>query len=235
MKLSLNHNGTLQEKIHSITNILINESDEYEEIEKCGVGGKIWKSSFVLSSFLKSKNLQEFINIENKRILEIGAGAGICGLVCSTLNVKKIIITDRDPGCLQLIEKNIESNTVKINKNLIEVKSFDWTNHNQINEFKDKYDIIIGSDLLYSPFMIEPFVKALNAFILDHENIEILLSLPQRGGDDSEYSNFLRLIKGIELFEIKILPNFFVNENKNEKENYDLFENVFTLIIKKKV
>lgn len=218
-----NSNETLQTKIQSITGILINESDEFEEIEKCGVGGKIWKSSFVLSSLLISQKLSKFINFDNKKILEIGAGAGICGLVCSKKNIKNIIITDRDSGCLQLIEKNIEFNAEKINKNLIEIKNFDWTNENEIKDFKGKYDIIIGSDLLYSSFMIEPFVKALD--LMADEKTEILISLPKRGGEDSEYSNFINIINDTKLFNIEIIPNDLTDET---------FENVFTLLIKKR-
>ena len=160
--MEFNSKESLQTKIQTATNILINEIDEYEEIEKCGVGGKIWKSSFVLSSLLKGQKLSKFINLNDKRILEIGSGAGICGIVCATLNIQKIIITDRDAGCLELIHKNILLNEDKINKNLIETKSFDWTNEEEIKEMKGKYDVIIGSDLLYSEFMIKPFVKALN-------------------------------------------------------------------------
>ena len=87
--------------------------------------------------------------------------------------------------------------------------------------------------------MIEPFIKALN--LMANEKTEILLSLPQRGGDDSEYCNFMRKIRDIDLFEIKILPNLFEDiyndideDNIYYEDFYDLFENVFTLIIRKK-
>jgi len=213
----------MQQKIFEYTNILINESNEYDEIEKVGVGGRIWKSSVVLSGILKSEKLKNYFDLENKNILEIGAGAGICGIVCSTLNIKKITITDRDPGCLLLIKKNIEENKQKINEEIIEIHNLDWHIQEQLDYFKGKFDIIIGSDILYSSFMIEPLCRALD--YLCTQNTKILISLADRGGEDSDYNKFFQKINELDIFEITILPDDLLGEK---------YDKILTLYISRK-
>jgi len=213
----------MQDKIFQYTNILINESNEYDDIEKVGVGGRIWKSSVMLSAILKSEKLKNLIDFENKNILEVGAGAGICGIVCSTLNINKITITDRDPGCLQLIEKNILENKEKLNLDRIEIKCLDWCNREQLGNFKGNYDIIIGSDLIYSGFMIEPLCKALE--FLCETNKYILISLADRGGEESDFNVFFSYMIKFDKFDITVLPENFLEEK---------FEKIVTLLMKKK-
>ncbi len=213
----------MQQKIQEYTGIKINESNEYEEIEKVGVGGRIWKSSVVLSALLKSQNLKNYINFDNKKVLEIGAGAGICGIVCATLNINKITITDRDPGCLMLMEKNIEENIEKLKKEKIEIQSFDWGSAEQLVKFKGTFDVLIGSDLIYSGFMIDPLCNALD--FLCEENTLILISLADRGGEDSDFAKFFETIKALGKFEIEVLPDDLIEER---------FEKIVTLLLGKK-
>lgn len=219
----LNNSLSMQQKIFEYTGIIINESIEYDDIEKVGVGGRIWKSSVVLSALLKSEKLRNLINFENKRILEIGAGAGICGIVCSTLNIKQITITDRDPGCLVLIEKNIQENLGKINKEKIEIKNFDWGNEELLEKFKGTFDILIGSDIIYSSFMIEPLCNALD-FLCENDT-KMLISLADRGDEDSDFNKFFQAINALNKFDIEVLPDDLIGER---------FEKIVTLKIKRK-
>lgn len=48
----------------------------YESPGLLGIGGKVWDSSFILIAYL---NLMKSNLIENKRILELGAGTGVTG------------------------------------------------------------------------------------------------------------------------------------------------------------
>jgi predicted nicotinamide N-methyase len=218
----------MQQKILEYTGIIINESIEYDDIEKVGVGGRIWKSSVVLSAILKSEKLRNFINFNNKKVLEIGAGAGICGIVCATLNIDKITITDRDPGCLMLIEKNIAENSEKLNKDKIQIKSFDWGSKEQLEKFKGTFDILIGSDIFYSAFMIEPLCNALD-FLCEADN-EMLISLADRGGEDSDCNKFLQTINALRKFEIEILPDDLLKENFGKIITLKLRKNKILLI-----
>jgi predicted nicotinamide N-methyase len=180
---------SLRDRIYNKTSILINESSDYDDINSCGVGGRIWKSSVVLASFLVSDSLKKFIQFENKNILEIGSGAGVCGLVFASLNVKKVYLTDRDQGVIELLHKNLQLNSEKINKEKVEIGTLDWNNETELMKFKDSgIDVIIGSDLLYSLSMVDGLVKALN--YMSNKDTVVLFALANRGDIGGEYDVF---------------------------------------------
>jgi predicted nicotinamide N-methyase len=204
----MENNMTLKEKIKIITSLEINEAFDLD-IDKCGVGGKLWKSCVSLASFLMSENHKKYLSFEKKKILEIGAGAGVCGFTTGLLNPYKVTITDRMSGLLQLLEKNLECNQTKFSENLIEIKSLDWSSDQELANFLD-YDIIIGSDLLYSLCMVDGLIKALNT--LSDQNTIVLISLSNRGYEDGEYDIFLKKLREAK-WNIQIIPENEVPEN----------------------
>jgi len=54
-------------------------------------------------------------DIENKLILDLGAGSGILGIGALLLGAKKVIFIDKDPKTKSLIENNIKSLDKKFN------------------------------------------------------------------------------------------------------------------------
>jgi predicted nicotinamide N-methyase len=212
-------NMSLKEKIQNITSLTINEAFDLD-ITKCGVGGKLWKSCVSLASFLMSDNHKKYISFENKKVLEIGAGAGVCGFTAALLSPEKVTITDRMIGLLELLEKNLESNKTKFSENLIQIKSLDWSCEQELSNFLD-YDIIIGSDLLYSQSMVEGLIKALNT--LSNQNTFVLICLANRGYEDGEYDLFLKKLREAR-WKIDIIPENEVPEN---------YFNVIILFLKK--
>lgn len=206
-----------RQKIFTCSSILINESNEYDDIETCGVGGRIWNSSVILASFLKNKNIDNYLKLENKTILEIGAGAGICGLVCATNEkIKKVIISDRDPGCLKLISKNLELNFRKVISEKIEITSLDWSNLEELKKFKDSFDVLIGSDLIYSLSMIDSLLIALD-FLCGKET-DVVLALADRGGEGSDYDYFMKKLMGSGNWKVEIVPDEVL-----EEKSYKIF------------
>ena len=200
-----------QQKIFTCSSILINESSEYDDIVTCGVGGRIWNSSVILASFLKNKNIENYLQLENKTILEIGAGAGICGLVCATNEkVKKVIISDRDPGCLKLIEKNLELNFRKVIYEKIEIAPLDWSNLDELTKFKDSFDVLIGSDIIYSLSMIDGLLMGLD-FLCGKET-DVVLALADRGGEGSDYDYFMKKLVSSGKWKVDIVPDEFLDE-----------------------
>jgi predicted nicotinamide N-methyase len=165
--------------IYDCSSIVIKDSCDFE-ISLCGIGGRIWKSAVLLSTFLRSENLKKYINFENKIILEIGAGSGVCGLVSATLNPKKVYLSDRDKGCLEVLQKNVDLNKANIqNLSDIEVIDFDWSNMEDYAKIKENIDIVIGSDVLYCSSMIECLINTVRKFC--NNNTLIIFALPQRG------------------------------------------------------
>lgn len=154
-------------------------------------------------------------------IVELGAGVGLVGLTVGCLIDEKstivqhaqcdeserihsnlLILTDHDPGVLDVIESNIERNgfvvvysdapshpqesktTFELNREstlnqpLFAISRLVWGNVDHIREIKQLcssfcgvdahgVDLILGSDLIYSPGVVEPLLRTVKELLLD--------------------------------------------------------------------
>jgi methyltransferase-like protein 23 len=75
-----------------------------------------------------------------RRVLELGAGTGVPGLVAAALGAR-VVQTDRQAGALAVCRLNGERNKAAG----IEYRAADWTAWDD----PDRYDWILGSDILY--------------------------------------------------------------------------------------
>lgn len=92
------------------------------------------------------------------KVVELGAGCGLTGIVASKLcNVDQhILFTDYDYGSLEIINNNAERNLIHGQYSVQNIKwglEIDATMQNQ-------FDIIIGSDLLYSVDIVMPLFQS---------------------------------------------------------------------------
>eukprot|EP01083_Nonionella_stella_P218861 784426_1 len=132
------------------------------EIKQSGqndrIATRVWDASIVLSHYL-DRNAKE-LQIESKYILEIGAGLGLCSIVCSLLNAKHVYLTDIDPHCMELAQQNIQKNTCDDN---VSVHKYFWgSDLNKTTMKRNQFDIIIGADCIY---LKETYKSLLQTFI----------------------------------------------------------------------
>ena len=127
--------------------------------------GQIWPSGIVLA------NLMESYKVSNKRILEVGCGIGLASLILNS-RMADITSTDYHPS----VEGFLNINTKLNNDRDIPYIRTGW-----IDEDDDlgKFDLIIGSDLLYE----QDHFTLLSNFINNHahENCEVIIIDPNRG------------------------------------------------------
>ena len=76
-----------------------------------GIAHQLWPAATFLSKYIEANVTTLFPRSkpEDTGILELGAGIGLCGLVCSALSFKKTILTDL-PVALDLLNSNIALN-----------------------------------------------------------------------------------------------------------------------------
>lgn len=79
--------------------------------------------------------------VAGKRVLELGAGTGLPGIVAASLGAR-VLQTDRQQLVLHVCKQNAERNGVTS----IEHRTADWTAW----EDEARYDLILGSDILYA-------------------------------------------------------------------------------------
>jgi predicted nicotinamide N-methyase len=126
---------------------------------------KLWPSSIALLDVIKA---QPHL-IQNKHVLEIGAGIGLPSLMMAGVT-KSIQISDYDKEAVALIQKNIEH----LQLQNVEALQLDW---NAIPE--NIYpEVILLSDVNYDPKQFDVLVSLIDKFI--HQGCPVILSTPQR-------------------------------------------------------
>ena len=145
--------------------------DEDDIAEKLGISsanwslfGVVWDSSKVLANYMFD------YEIENKKILEIGCGIALSSLMLNQRHAN-ITATDYHPEVEDFLLKNVLLN----NGNKIPFVRTDWAD---TNCELGKFDLIIGSDLLYEAQHID----LLSEFIHQHTqaDAEVIIVDPGR-------------------------------------------------------
>lgn len=95
----------------------------------------LWPAAIALAHEVASRD------VAGKRVLELGAGTGLPGLVAASLGAR-VVQTDRQQLVLHVCKQNAARNGVTS----IEHRAADWT------AWADaaRYDLILGSDILYA-------------------------------------------------------------------------------------
>jgi predicted nicotinamide N-methyase len=120
-----------------------NKSLFIEETQECdgGIGAGCWLSGICLSTWLIN-NPQLF---EGKRVLELGSGVGLCGIMTSCLdNVIEVNMTDMFKALTDTMKSNIKHNQ-HIIKTIPTIQTYNW----KVNREATPYDVIIASDCVY--------------------------------------------------------------------------------------
>ncbi len=156
---------------------------------------KLWPSSIALLDILMTHPHL----IQNKHVLEIGAGIGLPSLMMASIS-KSIQISDHDIEAVALLKKNIEY----LQLQNAEALQLDWNNvPKNMNP-----DVVILSDVNYDPTQFDPLVSLIDKFI--NQGCTIIISTPQR----IMASPFVQKIEAyiIERYEVLVDENGIKNE-----------------------
>jgi predicted nicotinamide N-methyase len=109
-------------------------------------GMALWPAALALAHEIAVRSVE----FRGNRVLELGAGTGLPGIVAAALGAK-VVQSDRQELALHMCKQNGEANRVKG----IEYHLADW------REWQDntKYDWIIGADILYADTLHEHLRK----------------------------------------------------------------------------
>jgi predicted nicotinamide N-methyase len=139
--------------------------------------GVVWDSSQVLAHELQTHS------IENKRILEVGCGIGLTSMMFNARHAD-ITASDYHPEVGYFLVENTRLN----NGDAIPYLRADWT---VIHEGLGKFDLIVGSDLLYEV----QHIKQLSSFIDRHAKpeCEVVIVDPGRGNHAAFSKHMVKL------------------------------------------
>jgi predicted nicotinamide N-methyase len=97
----------------------------------------------------------EQFSVRDKKVVELGAGLGLCGLVSSKLGAKSVILTDREGFALHCALSTAALNGLEN----VSATVLDWADDSQLVGTTCA-DIVLASDVLYDPVTIELLARA---------------------------------------------------------------------------
>ncbi|XP_041070088.1 EEF1A lysine methyltransferase 3-like [Carcharodon carcharias] len=140
-----------------------------------GVSSYVWESGIVLCRYFEKEN----ISFTGKKVIELGSGTGIVGILATLLG-GTVTMTDQ-PEILKQINNNISINIPFACRHRLKVCALTW-GENQ-TDFATDYDVILGSDLVYSSSSYPALVDTLR--YLCSQGTTIYLASEFRTGNGS--------------------------------------------------
>ncbi|MFT3922263.1 MAG: methyltransferase domain-containing protein [Myxococcales bacterium] len=140
--------------LHTGLIVTMDQEQEYlaREEGRLPYGAMLWPSSIALAHELVSRAEE----LRGKRVLELGAGTGLPGVVAASLGAK-VLQVDRSEVALHLCTMNAERNRVA----QLEARIAEWeTFHSD-----EPFDFILGADVLYVTTMHDRLRALCNSYL----------------------------------------------------------------------
>ncbi|XP_055496920.1 EEF1A lysine methyltransferase 3-like [Leucoraja erinacea] len=150
---------------------------------KLGVASFVWAPGIVLCQYFDD----EKINFAGKKIIELGSGTGIVGIMAVLLG-GDVTFTDR-PYVLQQIERNIADNIPSDSRHRAKVGALMWGTDQE--NYPADFDIVLGSDIIYSPTQVPGLLKTLTHLCGDNTSIYLCSNFPARVGSENFHKEIL--------------------------------------------
>lgn len=146
--------------------------DHEQQAEDIGISsatwslfGVVWPSSRILAATVC------ILDVEGKRVLEIGCGLGLSSIVLHGMGVN-ITASDYHPLAKEFLDENVRRNK------MLPIK-FQTGNWEADNPLLGEFDLIIGSDVLYEPAHVETVSQFIDCHSSD--NVKVVIVDPNRG------------------------------------------------------
>jgi predicted nicotinamide N-methyase len=166
-----------------------------QEDPEGGVAGSIWEACYDLLNYVRS----EFspTELQDKRVLELGAGTGIASIVFAHLGAI-VTATDRLEG-LKLLELNVSINTQSV-RHKVTVAEHNWGS--DVSPFNPPLDFLIVSECIYNLRYGDELLASMRA-LSDSKTI-ILFAYAQRQPEE-EAKFFAKVSQHFDIVEWGLL------------------------------
>ncbi|MCL7033020.1 hypothetical protein MKW94_007045 [Papaver nudicaule] len=136
-----------------------------------------WPSEDVLAYFC----LTHADKFRSKRIIELGAGYGLAGLVIAAgTDVSEVVVSDGNPQVVDYIQRNINANSAAFADTKVKSMMLHW-NQEQVPEVLNTFDIIVASDCTFFKEFHEGLAKTVKSLLKVSEASEAIFLSPKRG------------------------------------------------------
>ncbi|XP_071810869.1 protein N-lysine methyltransferase METTL21D-like [Apostichopus japonicus] len=165
------------------------------------VGCVVWDAALVLLHYFQTKHFAEtFGSLEDQRVVELGSGTGVVGIVAG-IQKAQVTITDMEEF-ISLMEENITRNKQLLDGN-VRAQTYKWGSDHRPLGIPPHPRLVVFSDCIYYTEAVQPLVKALQD--LCDQSTDVICSYEERtlGANGTSLTNFMELIgKDFEVTEI---------------------------------
>ena len=151
---------------------------------------------------------------KGKCSLELGAGAGICGLFFNMhfTDINDILLTDGNDVVMELLQQNVKRISEQNNISHLKAMKLDWTNLQQLDSISKLYpngiDLIFGSDICLWENAYTGMITVIST-LMKHSNAQFILCYQSRSLRRER--NLMKLLEeacfNVTLIEKRYLPN----------------------------
>ncbi|XP_063531417.1 protein-lysine N-methyltransferase EEF2KMT [Cydia strobilella] len=203
-------------------------------------GMRTWEAALMLADWaLCNENI-----LLNTKVLELGSGVGFTGItIAKHCKIKSIVLTDCHEDVLKAIKENIiinfpdsnDSNKNELSDSQrncqpnIDVMMLDWNDDDEIPSHLVP-DIVIGTDIVYDPLILQPLCNVLRR--LFDKNVELEVYIASIIRNEDTFDEFLRTLENNELTfcKMSLERSQLIDWNYNSKQR-----NLLKIIRNKKI
>ncbi|KAJ1446259.1 putative methyltransferase-domain-containing protein [Pelagophyceae sp. CCMP2097] len=182
---------------------------EFNTKQSRSTGTGVWECAEVLSSYLADTAPSL---AAGQRVLELGAGCGLCSIVAAAAGAQRVVTTDGDEGVLRHLEVILDANTLQPRPETVKLRWEDATAATAAS-LGAPFDVILGADVTYYPGSALSLANALVAHASPRTTV-LLAHKRRRAEDDQtlatlgEYFEFSTLVspktlQGVTVFALR--------------------------------
>lgn len=122
--------------------------------------------------------------IRGKRVLELGSGTALPGLLCAKVGASKVWLSD-DAWQPNTLKNCLEAANINGLNDSVQVTGLTWGDYTEeLFQFDDhQLDFVIGSDLFYDPNVFEPLLTTIAYLLQQNPQAQVLIAVQERSSD----------------------------------------------------
>ncbi|KAA8547511.1 hypothetical protein F0562_003940 [Nyssa sinensis] len=136
-----------------------------------------WPSEDVLAFYC----LSHADMFRSKKVIELGSGYGLAGLVISAVaEALEVVISDGNPQVVDYIQHSINANSSAFGDTKVKSMMLHW-NKEEISDISNTFDVIIASDCTFFKEFHKGLARTIKFLLKNEQTSEAILLSPKRG------------------------------------------------------